>query len=75
MNDIYRGHEIVMQDGNPKSAVIIERQTGTPLPTKVTALPDESEGACLVRRRRATSSISISRRLAEGPELRNISAR
>lgn len=56
MNEVYRGHEIVLTEGNPKSAVIIERETGAALPTKVTALPDEAEGAC---RRRARQLIDL----------------
>jgi len=51
MNEVYRGHEIVMLEGSPRSAVIVERETGTPLPTKITALPDEGIGACLRRAR------------------------
>ena len=51
MSELYRGHEIVMRDGRPRSAVIVDRRTGTELPTKVTALPDEAEGACLGRAR------------------------
>jgi len=51
MTELYRGHEIVMQDDRPRCAVIIDRRTGTKLPTKVTALPDEAEDACLRRAR------------------------
>ncbi len=51
MKELYRGHEIVLQDGSPKSAVIVERQTGTELPTKVIALPEEGEHACFRRAR------------------------
>ncbi len=51
MNEIYRGHEIVMLDGTPRSVVIVERQTGVALPTKVIALPNEAEPACLRRAR------------------------
>ncbi|HTJ58720.1 MAG TPA: hypothetical protein VL418_14290 [Devosiaceae bacterium] len=52
MVEVYRGHEIVMLEGNPKSAVIVERRSGAPLPTKITALPQEEEDSCLVRARR-----------------------
>jgi len=51
MTELYRGHEIVMRDGRPKCAVIVDRTTGTELPTKVTALPDEAEDACFGRAR------------------------
>jgi hypothetical protein len=51
MNEFYRGHEIVLLEGIPKCAIIVERETGTPLPTKVTALPDEGECGCLRRAR------------------------
>ena len=51
MNELYRGHEIVVLPGEPKSVVIVDRQTGAELPTKVTALPDEEEIACLRRAR------------------------
>jgi len=56
MNEVYRGHEIVLTEDDPRSAVIIERKTGAALPTKVTALPDEAEGAC---RRRARQLIDL----------------
>ena len=45
-----------MLEGRPKSAIIIERQTGVELPTKVTALPDENELSC---RRRARELIDL----------------
>jgi hypothetical protein len=51
MNELYRGHEIVMLEGRPRSAVIFDRKTGFELPTKVTALPDEEDPACLRRAR------------------------
>jgi len=51
MSEVYRGHEIVVLDCTPKCAVIVERLTGTPLPTKITALPDEAESAYLQRAR------------------------
>ena len=51
MNELYRGHEIVFLPGEPKSLVIVDRQTGAELPTKVTALPDEEDIACLRRAR------------------------
>jgi hypothetical protein len=51
MNEIYRGHEIVVAEGSPKCAVIVESETGIELPTKVTALPDEGEHAYLGRAR------------------------
>ena len=52
MKEVYRGHEIVMLDGSPRSAIIFEHQTGTELPTKITALPDEADQACMRRARR-----------------------
>ena len=52
MSELYRGHEIVVLDGDPKSAVIVERETGIKLPTKITARPEEEIGACLRRARR-----------------------
>jgi hypothetical protein len=51
MNEIYRGHEIVVVEGSPTCAIIVERRTGIELPTKVTAMPDEGERACLRRAR------------------------
>ena len=51
MIEVYRGHEIVLLDGTPKSAIIIERRSGVELPTKVTALPGEGEMACRWRAR------------------------
>jgi hypothetical protein len=51
VNETYRGHEIVVVEGSPKSAIIVERGTGTELPTKVTVLPDESEDGYLERAR------------------------
>jgi hypothetical protein len=51
MTELYRGHEIIVRDGRPRCAVIIDRRTGTELPTKVTALPGEGEDACLGRAR------------------------
>jgi hypothetical protein len=51
MNEVYRGHDIVVLPGRPLSAVIIERDTGTALPTKVIALADEGEGSCRHRAR------------------------
>ncbi|HVW91817.1 MAG TPA: hypothetical protein VHB74_04340 [Devosia sp.] len=51
MNEVYRGHEIVLLEGPPLSAVLIERRSGATLPTKVTALPNEGEYACLKRAR------------------------
>ena len=51
MNELYRGHHIVVLGEKPLCAIIIERATGTPLPTKVTALPDEGEKSCLSRAR------------------------
>ena len=50
MNEVYRGHEIVVLT-QPLSAIIIERATGTPLPTKVTAAEDEGISGCLSRAR------------------------
>lgn len=52
MKEVYRGHEIVMLDGSPRCAVIFEHRTGTELPTKITALPDEPEQVCMRRARR-----------------------
>jgi len=52
MNEFYRGHEIVLLEGSPRSAMIVERETGIAFPTKVTATPEEGEGACLRRARR-----------------------
>ena len=52
MNEVYRGHEIVLLDGPPRSAMIVELETGVAFPTKVTASPEEGEGACLRRARR-----------------------
>jgi hypothetical protein len=72
MKDVYRGHEIVVVDGTPKSAVILEPATGTELPTKITALPDESDGACL-RRARHLLDIYLDA-LAEGPDGRSITS-
>lgn len=51
MNEYYRGHEIVVMPGEPRSVVIVDRQTGAELPTKVTAMPDEEDIACLRRAR------------------------
>jgi hypothetical protein len=51
MNEVYRGHEIVLVAGSPKSAVIFESDSGAELPTKIIALPDEGENACLRRAR------------------------
>ena len=51
MNEVYRGHDIVVLPGRPLSAIIIERDTGTALPTKVIALADEGEGSCRHRAR------------------------
>jgi hypothetical protein len=51
MTELYRGHEIVMRHNRPTCAVIIDRRTGTELPTKVTALPIEADDACLSRAR------------------------
>ena len=51
MSEVYRGHEIVMIDGRPLSAIIIERRSGATLPTKVIAFPNEGEHACLRRAR------------------------
>lgn len=51
MSEVYRGHDIVMLDGPPLSAVIIERRSGATLPTKITAFPNEGEYACLRRAR------------------------
>jgi hypothetical protein len=51
MNEVYRGHEIILLDGAPLSAILIERASGATLPTKVTAFPDEGEYACLRRAR------------------------
>ena len=56
MNEVYRGHEIILTEDHPQSAVIIERQSGAALPTKVTAWPDEGEGAC---KRRARQLIDL----------------
>ena len=52
MIEVYRGHEIVVLEGNPKSAVIIERRTGYELPTKIVALPEDGEQGCLHRARK-----------------------
>jgi len=52
MKEVYRGHEIVMLDGDPRCAIIFERLSGTELPTKITALPDEADTACIRRARR-----------------------
>ena len=70
MNDLYRGHEIVMLNGSPRSAVIIEHDTGIPLPTKVTALPEESEGACLRRARQLVDIYLVGREEADCGDLR-----
>ena len=51
MNEIYRGHEIVVTEGNPKCAIIVEHGTGVELPTKITALPDDEDIACVRRAR------------------------
>lgn len=51
MREVYREHEIVVRDGSPISAVILDRRSGAELPTKVTALPGESPQACLGRAR------------------------
>jgi hypothetical protein len=51
MNEFYRGHEIVLLDGTPRSAIIIERETGTALPTKVTAALIDNDSACLRKAR------------------------
>jgi hypothetical protein len=51
VNELYRGHEIVVLNGNPKSAEIVERQTGVKLPTKITPLPGEAEFAWRLRAR------------------------
>jgi hypothetical protein len=52
MNEIYRGHEIVVVEGSPKSAIIVEHGTGIELPTKITALPEDEDIACVRRARR-----------------------
>ncbi len=52
MNEVYRGHDIVMLESEPPCAIIIERDTGAALPTKITALPDEEPRSCLYRARR-----------------------
>ena len=52
MKEVYRGHEIVMLDGDPRCAIIFERLSGMELPTKITALPDEADHACMRRARR-----------------------
>ena len=51
MKELYRGHDIVVLEGNPRSAVIFERRSGTELPTKVIALPEEGAQVCVVRAR------------------------
>jgi hypothetical protein len=51
MNEVYRGHDIVVLPSRPLSAIIIERNTGAALPTKVIALPDEGQWSCLHRAR------------------------
>ena len=56
MNEVYRGHDIVVLPSRPLSAIMIERDTGTALPTKVIALPDEGEGSC---RRRARQLVDL----------------
>jgi hypothetical protein len=56
MHQAYRGHDIVILNESPVSAVIFEQLTGTELPTKVTAHPGESEGNFL---RRACELIDV----------------
>jgi len=56
MNEVYRDHEIVLLDGPPVSAVLVERISGAILPTKVTAFPDEGEPEC---RRRARELVDL----------------
>jgi len=51
MYQAYRGHDIVVRDETPRCAVIFEHLTGSELPTKVTALPGESESRFLRRAR------------------------
>lgn len=51
MSELYRGHEIVVSQETPRSLVIFDRETGTEMPTKVTAMPDEEDMACLRRAR------------------------
>ena len=51
MAEVYRGHEIVVIDTGLVSAIIIERQTGVKLPTKITALPHETADSCVHRAR------------------------
>jgi len=52
MREIYREHEIVMRNEDPRCAIIFERMTGMELPTKITALPEEADQACMRRARR-----------------------
>lgn len=51
MHDDYRGHLIRLSGGGVWSAELVERETGTLLPTKATATAGEGRGVCAARAR------------------------
>jgi hypothetical protein len=52
MDELYRGHELVLRREPPRCVIIIELESGAPLPTNITFWSGEGDRAGLDRARR-----------------------
>ena len=53
MDELYRGHELVLRREPPRCVIIIELESGAPLPTNITFWSGEGDRAGLDRAARA----------------------